>query len=534
MISEMIRESYGSSSSATTVDLTNYVTKSELNSSVVKVIKNLDSDNYKESEGLITTIHDETITNLTTGYNNTQFTNMTNLNDWVDDKITNGSNGLYNKIKSELFLKEMNHKPINNINFNYQVKKSEGVYENWSFNTNNLVFKEIKTITNADYINVSLGDVIIVFFKTSYNNNYVVDCMLIMFYGLYSSTTRSISHLVYGDDTVEYTYFKAQPFFDYYDDKNPVYKSSGVTISCNAECMLTTKFTDTVQCPYVDNNVNYYYFWSGGNDNYIDFTNVFMTNNTNQLIFLDKAFTGSVNTDLNLTDQSFYALRQRNSIQNEILNMFSDTNILNDLKMMLNLYQVYSISSIFTSNQQQNYILKQLSSIDNQNSTYSVTEASVYVAFFNDTKRNIVGMDLVYCPSGKKIGLATTSSNGIENDNIYYKCNNIFYSSNDLMIQCEGCVNLNRNISFTINFMNIRSSESSTHLLITSQKCSFNHMFYNLFNNTNQYIMMVKFSSLYTSSMSKGSVLLDLDDWIDSKQGCIMNTECSDSIRITF
>ena len=525
----MIRENYSSSGSgSSTVDLTNYVTKSELNSSVVKVIKNLDSDNYKESEGLTTTIHDETISNLTTGYNSTQYSNMTNLNNWVESKIVNGSTDIYNKIKSELFVKEMNHKPISNINFTIQSKIQSGGYQNWSFNTNSLSFNEIKTVTGSS-IKVNKGDVLIIPLLSTYNSENVVDHMLIVFVGFKVTDGTVLPNLLSLER--EYTYFKASPFFDYYNYYYTTNTISSIIISCNADSMLTTKFTNTITTSFDNSQVNYFYLWSQGENSYVDFTNVFMQNDINTTIIKNKAVNASINTSLtNLVDQSFYSLRQRNSIQNEILNMFSDINILNDLRKVMNLYQPYSISSIFTAAANDYYFLKVDTSSSPVNSDVTPTTTNVYIALFNDTKRNIVGIDIVYCPSGVKIRPPTSTSKS--NYQVFYLCNNIFSQYNDLIICCNS-MNMNRNLSFTINFMKLRNSEYSTHLVITSKKYVFNNLVYSMFNSLSS--VKIPYLSHYDfNNMNTNCYLLDLDDWIDIKHGCIMNSLDGENIRITF
>lgn len=526
----MIRESYGSTSSDSNIDLSNYVTKSDLNSSVVNVIKNLDDTNYKESEGLTTTIHDETINNLSTAYDSTQYTNMTNLNNWVENKIVSGSTNIYNKIKSELFTKKLNHKPINNINFNLSASDSKSISKmNLSFNTNNLVFSEIKLVGKTDAIKVNSGDIIVVFFKHYLSNvsDYVVDCVLFVWCGFNISSNTTVSHLA---DQTEYTYFRCNPWKDNYSSLSSSIYSNDLTISTNAECMLTTKFTNTVPCPFDNTEVNYYYLWSSENE-YIDFTNVFMTNSTNELIFKDKAAVGTVYiTSENMSDQSFYALKQRNSIQNEMINMLNDTNMLNDLRLIASLYQAYSLSSIRSTDYSYSFVLTPDNTAQKRNINYKPTSTSVYIAFFTDLSRNIVMIDLVYCPGNVIIGSpSNTISSSFESYTMFTQCNNIFTIYNDLIIQCSGCINLNRNISFIINFMNLRNSENATHLLIKSNRCSFSNIINKVTEFTTPDISMIDINNL-----KNYCYLLDLDDWIDNKQGCIMNTNCGDSIRITF
>lgn len=522
----MIRENYGSSSSGD-INLNNYVTKSDLNNDVVNIIQNIDYNTYSEASGLKELIQKETVNNFTNVFNNSSFNNMTNLNKWIDYKLTDISSGL--------FAKEINHKPISNINFTFKVNTQINTTEYYSFNTNNLNFNTIRQATNSEQISVKKGDVIVVFFKKYYDSvpDYIVDSVLLVVVG-YNVTdlNKKISGLT---STGNYYYFKANPFTSLYDTIVPSENVNTVDISTNAYSMLTSKYTNTITVNYTSTDINYYYLWSDGVNDFIDFLNTFNLNDADYQKY--KTFASSSTVNLNLTglvDQSFYALTQRNSIQNEVLKMFSDVNILNDLKLVKNLFQSYEVSSIYTSD---NDIITPLIPDPTSKGHFTTTDgfalsSRVFVAFFTDKNRNIVAIDLVYNPTNTVIRFPTRNyPQEIDNKSIYVLYNNIFETCNDLVIQLSGCINLNKNLSFIINFMNLRSSESSTHLIIKGAKCGL----WKLFNNIPLTpISTVNISDLDFNDLRNYSYVLDLDKLIEEKQGTIMNTPESDNILVEF
>ena len=142
---------------------------------------------------------------------------------------------------------------------------------------------------------------------------------------------------------------------------------------------------------------------------------------------------------------------------------------------------------------------------------------------------NIIGIDLVYCPTGKPIRKPSTA--GLDSKlTCYNPCNNIFETCNDLVLSFSGGINLNRNLSFTINFMNIRESELSTHLILYSKRLSFT----NLVNQLDRQIYLASHLVINVNSLNTNCYYLNLDDYIDQKQGTIMDTYESDNIRISF
>lgn len=522
----MIRENYGSSSSGD-INLNNYVTKSDLNTDVVNIIQNIDYDSYVKSEGLKELIQKETINNFTNVFNNNNFNNMTNLNKWIDYKLTDVSSGL--------FAKEINHKPISNINFTFKVNTEMITSKYYSFNTNNLNFTEIRQVTNSEQIDVKKGDIVVVFFKKYYDSvpDYIVDSVLLVVVG-YNVTdlNKKISNLT---STGNYYYFKANPFTSLYDTIIPLENVNTLSISTNAYSMLTSKYTNTITVNYSSTDINYYYLWSDGVNDFIDFLNTFNLNDADYQKY--KTFASSSTVNLNLTglvDQSFYALKQRNSIQNEVLKMFSDVNILNDLKLVKNLFQSYELSSIYTSNGESlTPLIPDSSALINFTTTdVFANESRVFVAFFTDENRNIVAIDLVYSPTNTMIKFPTRIyPQEIDNKRIYVLYNNIFKTCNDLVIQLSGCMNLNKNLSFIINFMNLRDSENSTHLIIKGTKCGL----WKLFNNIPLTpITTVNISDLNFSDLTNYTYVLDLDKLIEEKQGSIMNTQSTDNILVNL
>ena len=78
--------------------------------------------------------------------------------------------------------------------------------------------------------------------------------------------------------------------------------------------------------------------------------------------------------------------------------------------------------------------------------------------------------------------------------------------------------------------MDIRNSELSTHLILMSKRLSFA----NLLNQIDHPIKMVRDSFFNFNYLNTNCYYLNLDDYIDQKQGTIMNTYESDNIRISF
>ena len=151
--------------------------------------------------------------------------------------------------------------------------------------------------------------------------------------------------------------------------------------------------------------------------------------------------------------------------------------------------------------------------------------------FLNDLKSNIVGIDIVYCPVNTNIRYPTSNSETIT-DTVtpFNPCNNIFKSYNDLYLSFAGCINLSRNLTFTINFMNLRNSELSTHLILVSKKLSFA----NLMNQIDHPIKIIRDTFFDFNYLNTNCYYLNLDNYISQKQGTIMNTAESDNIRISF
>ena len=78
--------------------------------------------------------------------------------------------------------------------------------------------------------------------------------------------------------------------------------------------------------------------------------------------------------------------------------------------------------------------------------------------------------------------------------------------------------------------MNIRDSELSTHLILFSKRLSFA----NLINQLNRDVTVPSYLVFNLNALNTNCYYLNLDDYIDQKQGTIMNTYESDNIRISF
>ena len=493
---------------------------------------------------VISLINSQTVQNFTNNFNSSDFNSFTNLNNWVNNKVNtiieNPVEEVYNRIRSELYDKQLTHTPINNICFTVNGSGSLS-NRHMSFNTNSLTFTSMVTKAYNETISVNKGDVLVVFYKTEYNNNnLVVNDMMIILGGL--NMSGGVKLTVPFNTSGNVTYFRATPFASYYS--NPLNSISmtydtSIELRTNAKCMSSNK-TDIINLNYDPTRINYYYLTSGtispSNTEYIDFTNVFMTDVTTYNLILSKACENGVFDPHNLSGESsviqhFYAIGQRNSIQNEVVNMFNDKNVLNDFRKIMNLFQTYSIQSIYTSDN--NICCPLHFDLSGTAQTYEHPTTSgkseVFVAFIKDQTRNIIGIDLVYVPTGKTIRNPTTGSLG-SSIACFNPCNNIFNTCNDLTLTFSGGINLNRNLSFTINFMNIRESEYSTHLILYSKRLSFA----NLLNQLNRDVTIPSYLVFNLNALNTNCYYLNLDDYIDQKQGTIMNTYESDNIRISF
>ena len=497
---------------------------------------------------VISLINSQTVQNFTNNFSTSDFNSFTNLNNWVNNKVNtiieNPVEEVYNRIRSDLYDPQLTHTPINNICFTCKATSSNtsGTF-NRSFNTNSLVF-ERKTVAYNETITMKRGDVAFVFYKTQFNNNYVVNAMMVIICG-YGASFTATEVTVPFNTSGNVRYFIANPFRQYYNYNFNVYDyETSIELKTNAKCISSaSSYTDTINFNIDHTKINYYYLKSGSinpsDTNYIDFLNIFMTDINNYNIFLSSACDSSVIdvsklSGQNFVEQSFYAIGQRNGIQNEVLNMFSNQNILNDLRKVTNLFQTYSLQSIFTRDGDVNFTPLH---IDNSGTAKHfinpspISSTSVYIMFLNDNKSNIVAIDLVYCPANSEIRYPTTNSGTIgESVKAFIPCNNIFKDYNDLYLSFAGCINLNRNLSFTINFMNLRNSELSTHLILYSKRLSFA----NLLNQINHPIQMVRYSFFNFNYLNTNCYYLNLDDYIDQKQGTIMDTYESDNIRISF
>lgn len=496
---------------------------------------------------VISLINSQTVQNLTNNFSSSDFNSFTNLNNWVNNKVNtiieNPVEEVYNRIRSELYDKQISNTPINNICFTVTFNTSIGTSTRRFFNTNNLVFEAMVTKSYNEGLQIKRGDVVVVFYKTQYGSNYVINNMMLILGGLNmseSGITLSVPFNISGN----VTYFIANPFTAYY--ASPLPSSTGtdyntsIELRTNAKCMNNN--TDIINLNYNDSKINYYFLFSGNNDpsdtSYIDFTNIFKTDVTNYNIMLSKACDSDVVDLSQLIIESssslgFSSIGQTNGMQNEIINMFSDKSILNDLRKVSNLFQTYSLQSIYTANLRDSYYTKlQI----NQNyapiksDNIAPTSATVYIMFLVDFGGNIVGVDLVYCPAGCQIRNPSTKTGTISSAT-YYQCNNIFSQDNDLFLSFAGCMNLNRNLTFTINFMDIRNSETSTHLILYSKKLSLTNL-YNQFNTTRMYI--AKYVLFNFNYLNTNCYHINLDDYLEQKQGTIMVTPESDNIRISF
>lgn len=519
----MIRENYGTISSS-----------SESGGS---------SSSGLNEQQVISLINSQTVQNFTNNFSSSDFNSFTNLNNWVNNKVNtiieNPVEEVYNRIKSDLYDKQITHTPINNICFTVNGSGSLS-NRHTSFNTNSLSFTSMVTKAYNETISVNNGDVLIVFYKTQFNSGFVVNQMMMILGGL--NMSGGVKLTVPFNSSGNVTYFRATPFASYYS--NPLNSISmtydtSIELRTNAKCISSSSnYTDILNLNYDPTRINYYFLWSGSNDpndtEYIDFTNIFMTDVTNYNIFLSKASDSDLVDLSQLSSESnarlaFYAIGQRNSIQNEVVNMFNDKEVLNDFRKVINLFQTYSIQSIYTSDSNICCPLHfDLSSaaVDYEEPS---SKSEVYVAFIKDQTRNIIGIDLVYVPTGKTIRNPTTGSLG-SSIACFNPCNNIFNTCNDLTLSFSGAINLNRNLSFTINFMNIRDSELSTHLILYSKRLSFA----NLLNQLNRDVTVPSYLVFNLNSLNTNCYYLNLDNYIDQKQGTIMNTYESDNIRISF
>ena len=493
---------------------------------------------------VISLINSQTVQNFTNNFNSSDFNSFTNLNNWVNNKVNtiieNPVEEVYNRIKSDLYDPQLTHTPINNICFTVNGSGSLRS-RHMSFNTNSLALTTMVTKAYNEGIQVSRGDVLVVFYKTQYNNNnYAINNIMIIVGGLNMSVTSTALTVPFNSPS-NVTYFRCNPFTDYYknwlSEASMTYDTS-IEIRTNAKCIHSaSNYTDIVNLNYDPTKINYYFLFSGSNDpndnTYIDFSNIFMTDVNTYNIFLNRASDSDLIDLSQLSGESnariaFYSIGQRNSIQNEVVNMFNDQNILNDLRKLTNLFKTYSLQSIYTNDTSIITPLR-LTSGTPQNYNYQPLAASVFICFIKDMLGNIMGIDLVYCPAAKPIRKPSTAA---LSDQLacYNPCNNIFETCNDLVLSFNGGVNLNRNLTFTINFMNIRESERSTHLILYSKRLSFT----NLINQLDRQIYVASYLVINTNSLYNSCYYLNLDDYIDQKQGTIMNTYESDNIRISF
>ena len=493
---------------------------------------------------VISLINSQTVQNFTNNFSSSDFNSFTNLNNWVNNKVNtiieNPVEEVYNRIKSDLYDKQLTHTPINNICFTVNGSGSLRS-RHMSFNTNSLALTTMVTKPYNEGIQVKRGDVLVVFYKTQYkNNNYAINNIMIIVGGLNMSVTSTALTVPFNSPS-DVTYFRCNPFTDYYrnwlSEASMTYDTS-IEIRTNAKCISSaSSYTDIVNLNYDPTKINYYFLYSGSidpNDNtYIDFSNIFMTDVNNYNIFLNRASDSDLVDLSQLSGESnarlaFYSIGQRNSIQNEIVNMFNDKEILNDLRKLTNLFKTYSLQSIYTNDTSIITPLK-LSSSSPVNYNHTPGAASVFICFIKDMTANIIGIDLVYCPTNQAIRKPSTANLSADLA-CYNPCNNIFETCNDLVLSFNGGINLNRNLTFTINFMDIRDSELSTHLLLYSKRLSFT----NLINQLDRQIYPASYLVINVNSLNTNCYYLNLDDYIDQKQGTIMDTYESDNIRISF
>ena len=492
---------------------------------------------------VISLINSQTVQNFTNNFSSSDFNSFTNLNNWVNNKVNtiieNPVEEVYNRIRSELYDPQLTHTPINNICFTVNGSGSLRS-RHMSFNTNSLSLTTMVTKAYNEGVQVKRGDVLVVFYKTQYNNNnYVINNMMIIVGGLNMSVTSTVLTVPF-NTSGNVTYFRCNPFTDYYKNwlsEGSITYDTSIELRTNARCMSSSK-TDIVNLNYDPTKINYYFLFSGTNNpndtEYIDFTNVFMTDVTTYNIFLNRACDSSLVDLSQLSAESnarldFYSIPQRNSIQNEVVNMFNNQNILNDLRKVTNLFKTYSLQSIYTNDTSIITPLR-LTSGTPQNYNHKANNGSeVFICFIKDMIGNIMGIDLVYVPTSQTIRKPSTA--GLSDTlTCYNPCNNIFETCNDLVLSFNGGINLNRNLSFTINFMNIRESQLSTHLILYSKRLSFA----NLLNQLDRQIYVASYLVINVNSLYNNCYYLNLDDYIDQKQGTIMDTYESDNIRISF
>lgn len=491
---------------------------------------------------VISLINSQTVQNLTNNFSSSDFNSFTNLNNWVNNKVNtiieNPVEEVYNRIRSELYDPQISNTPINNICFTVTYNTSIGTKTRRFFNTNNLVFEAMVTKSYSEGLQINRGDVVVVFYKTQFGSNYAINNMMLILGGL-NMTSSGVKLSKPFNRSGNVTYFRANPFTAYYNSPLPsstdVDYDMSIELRTNANCMNNT---DIVNLNYNPSKINYYFLMSDNNNTYIDFTNIFKTDVNMYNLMLSKASDVSVIDLPNLSSENlvrlpFNTVRQTNGIQNEIINMFSDKNILNDLRKVSNLFQTYSLQTIYTSNINNSYRTKlqiNQSNPPKKGSDMAPDSATVYIMFLADLSGGIVGIDLVYCPTAVQIRDPSTKA-GVLSSGTYYQCNNIFSQDNDLFLSFTGCMNLNKNLTFTINFMDIRNSEYSTHLILYSKKLSLTNL-YNQFNATRLYFakhILFNFNYLNTNCY-----YVNLDDYLEQKQGSIMDTPESDNIRISF
>ena len=492
---------------------------------------------------VISLINSQTVQNFTNNFSSSDYNSFTNLNNWVNNKVNtiieNPVEEVYNRIRSELYNPQLTHTPINNICFTVN---GSGSLRNrhMSFNTNSLALTTMITKAYNEGIQVSRGDVLVVFYKTQYNNNnYVINNMMIILGGLNMSPTSTVLTTPF-NTSGNVTYFRCNPFTDYYKNwltQGSITYDTSIELRANAKCMSSSK-TDIINLNYDPTKINYYFLWSGSNNpndtEYIDFTNVFMTDVNTYNIFLNRACDSSLVDLSQLSAESnarldFYSIPQRNSIQNEIVNMFNDKEVLNDLRKVTNLFKTYSLQSIYTNDTSIITPLRLTTGTPQNYNHKALNSSEVFICFIKDMTSNIIGIDLVYCPTNSTIRKPSTA--GLSDTlTCYNPCNNIFETCNDLVLSFSGGINLNRNLSFTINFMNIRESEYSTHLILYSKRLSFT----NLVNQLDRQIYLASHLVINVNSLNTNCFYLNLDDYIDQKQGTIMDTYESDNIRISF
>ena len=220
---------------------------------------------------VISLINSQTVQNLTNNFNSSDFNSFTNLNNWVNNKVNtiieNPVEEVYNRIKSDLYDPQLTHTPINNICFTVNGSGSLS-NRHMSFNTNSLALTTMVTKAYNEGIQVSRGDVLVVFYKTQYNNNnYVINNMMIIVGGLNMSVTSTVLTVPF-NTSGNVTYFRCNPFTDYYKNwltQGSITYDTSIELRTNARCMSSSK-TDIVNLNYDPTKINYYFLWSGSND----------------------------------------------------------------------------------------------------------------------------------------------------------------------------------------------------------------------------------------------------------------------------